>query len=140
MMRNTPQNSRSSHPARKHFMSDFETHSTLLMAALVLGAASCAHAQTGAVSPASPNSPPSHMSPSATSPAADGAAASVIPRNKVTSKDLDAIFLQADTSKDGKLDRRETESLPIVSQSFEQLDSNRDGFISRAEFSRLAGT
>ena len=139
MMSNMPQNARPSDPARMHFMSDFETHSTLLVAALVLGAASCAHAQTGGVSPASPNSPPSHMSPSVTSPAADGSAASVIPRNKVTSKDLDALFLQADTSKDGKLDRRETESLPVVPQSFEQLDSNRDGFVSRAEFSRLAG-
>ncbi len=126
-----------------HFMSNFEARSTLLLAAMVLSAAGAAHAQTAAPSAASPNSPPSTMSPSA-APQADAATpstgSSAIPRNKVTSKDLDGIFLKADTSKDGKLDRKETESLPAVAQNFDQLDSNRDGFISRAEFSKVAGT
>lgn len=117
---------------KKHFMSNFEAHSTLLVAALVLGAAGAAHAQTDA---ASPTSPPSQTSPAATSPAQGS-----IPQNKVTSKDLDAIFLQADTNKDGKLDRKEAESLAAVAQRFEQLDANRDGFISRAEFSKVAGS
>ena len=111
---------------KKHFMSNFEARSTLLVAALVLGAAGAAHAQTDAAAPASP---------AATSPAQGS-----IPQNKVTSKDLDAIFLQADTNKDGKLDRKEAESLAAVAQRFEQLDANRDGFISRAEFSKVAGS
>lgn len=131
MNRNTTHNANSVTTA-EHFMSNFEARSTLLLAALVLGAAGAAHAQTDAASPASP---PSQMGPAATSPAQGG-----IPQNKVTSKDLDAIFMQADTNKDGKLDRREAESLAAVSQRFDQLDANRDSFISRAEFSKVAGS
>ena len=128
MNRNTTHKASAAHIVKKHFMSNFEARSTLLVAALVLNAASAAHAQTGAFSPASP---PSQMAPAATPPAQGG-----IPQNKVTSRDLDAIFLQADANKDGKLDRKEAESLAAVAQHFEQLDANRDGFISRAEFSR----
>ena len=132
MRRNTSYKASATHTAKKHFMSNFEAHSTLLVAALVLGVSSAAHAQTDAASPASP---PSQAGPVATSPAQGS-----IPQNKVTSKDLDAIFLQADTNKDGKLDRKEAESLAAVAQRFEQLDANHDGFISRAEFSKVAGS
>ena len=132
MNRNTTHTASSARTVKQHFMSNFEARSTLLVAALVMGAASAAHAQTDAASPASP---PSQMGPAATSPAPGS-----IPQNKVTSKDLDAIFLQADTNKDGKLDRKEAESLAAVSQRFEQLDTNRDGFISRAEFGKVAGS
>lgn len=126
MRRNTTHKASSARTVKQHFMSNFEAHSTLLVAALVLGAAASAHAQTDAAPPASPT---------ATSPAQGS-----IPQNKVTSKDLDAIFLQADANKDGKLDRREAESLAAVSQRFEQLDANRDSFISRAEFNKVAGS
>ena len=132
MNRNTTYQVSAAHTAKKYFMCNFEASSTLLIAALVLGAAGAAHAQTDASSPASP---PSQMGPAATAPAQG-----VIPQNKVASKDLDAIFIQADTNKDGKLDRREAESLAAVSQRFEQLDANRDGFISRAEFGKVAGS
>jgi hypothetical protein len=132
MNRNTTHKASAARTVKKHFMSNFEARSTLLGAALVLGAASAAHAQTDAASPASP---PSQMAPAATSPAQGD-----IPQNKVTSQELDAIFMQADTNKDGKLDRKEAESLAAVAQRFEQLDANRDGFISRAEFSKVAGS
>lgn len=136
MNRNTSNKASLAHTAKKHFMSNFEARSTLLIATLVLSAASAAHAQTDAASPASP--------PSQTGPAAGAPAQGSIPQNRVTSKDLDAIFMQADTNKDGKLDRKEAESLAAVlervGQRFEQLDANRDGFISRAEFSKVAGS
>lgn len=131
MRHNTARKASPAHTAKEHFMSNFEARSTLLVAALVLSAASAARAQTDAASPASP---PSQISPAATAPAQSG-----MTQNKVTSKDLDAIFLRADTNKDGKLDRKEAESLAAASQRFVQLDTNRDGFISRAEFSKVAG-
>lgn len=125
---------------KTHFMSNFETRSTLMVAALVLSAATSAQAQTAAPSAASPGSPPSQMSPSATPQAEAATPSTAIPQNKVTSKDLDGVFLQADANKDGKLDRKEAESLPVVLQHFERLDSNHDGFISRVEFSKVAGS
>jgi uncharacterized protein HemX len=132
MNRNTTYKPSAAHTVKQHFMSNIEARSTLLVAALVLGAAGAAHAQTDAAAPASP---PSQMGPAATSPAQGG-----IPQNRVTSKDLDAIFLKADANKDGNLDRKEAESLAAVAQRFEQLDANRDGLISRAEFSKVAGS
>ncbi|MEO8389506.1 MAG: EF-hand domain-containing protein [Polaromonas sp.] len=105
----------------------------VLAAALGAGAASAVRAQTAPPAPASPNSPPSHMAPSGA-----GGATEPVPQNRVTGKDIEAAFNRADANKDGKLDRQEAEHFPAVAQRFEQIDTNRDTFISLAELVKAA--
>ncbi len=66
-------------------------------------------------------------------------AADTIPPNKVTRQDIEAAFNRADLDRDGKLNRQESEHFPAVAQQFEQIDLNRDAFISREEFGKAAG-
>lgn len=109
---------------KNHFIPNFEARSAVLISALVLGAATTAHAQSPAPIPADSGSPARQMSPPA----------------KISAKDVDAAFVRADTNKDGKLDKKETESMPLVAERFMQLDANADGFLSREEFSKAAGS
>lgn len=110
----------------------FEFGSVVLIAALAMGAAGAARAQNSPPSPASANSPSAQLMPSAT--------AGAIPANRVTHKDLEAAFNRADTNRDGKLDRQEAEHFPALAQRFELIDTDRDTFISRSEFSSAAGS
>ena len=43
-------------------------------------------------------------------------------------------FLQADTDRDGLLSRAEALRLPLATMTFEDMDGNRDGSISRSEY------
>lgn len=98
---------------QKHSIPNFEMRSVLLLALLTLGTAAAARAQ---------------------------AAASAIPPNRVTSQDLAAAFQRADANGDGKLTRQEAERFPAVAQRFEQIDTNRDTFISLDEFSQAVNS
>ncbi|MBT9476352.1 MAG: EF-hand domain-containing protein [Polaromonas sp.] len=111
----------------KHSIPNFEISSVLLLAALVMGAAHSARAQT---SPA--YSPPSQRAMSVTSVA--------IPPNKAPHHDLEAAFKRADASRDGQLSRQEIEHFPALTHRFEQLDRNSDGFLSPDEFRQAAGS
>lgn len=113
-------------------IANFGLCSVIVIAAFTMGAASVARAQSTSSthSANSANSAPSQMAPMA--------AADAIPANKVTSMDLDAAFNRADVNRDGKLNRAESEHFPAVALRFEQIDSNRDSFISREEFNRAA--
>jgi hypothetical protein len=71
---------------------------------------------------------------------AQAPAPAAIPQNQATSRDVEAAFNRADTNRDGKLDRKEAEHLPAVAQRFEQIDANRDSFISLAELNQAAGS
>ena len=117
----------------KHSIPHFELRSVLLVAALAVGVAGAVRAQTAPPSPASPTSPPSQVAPSgnSTTPGA-------VPQNRATAQDIEAAFKRADANKDGKLDRQEAEHFPAVAQRFEQIDTNRDTFISLAELAKAA--
>ena len=109
---------------KKHFIPNFEARSVLLVAAMAFGGVAGAQGQTTSPSPSTSAS----------------AAAGSIPSNKATPKDVDAAFDRADANKDGKLSRAEAENLPSVAQRFEQIDTDRDTFISREELMKFSGS
>ena len=109
---------------KKHFIRNFESRSVLLVAAMAFVGVAGAQGQTTSPSPSTTASAPANS----------------IPANKATSKDVDAAFDRADTNKDGKLSRAEAENLPSVAQRFEQIDADRDTFISREELAKFSGS
>ncbi len=50
------------------------------------------------------------------------------------SRSGDFAFARADSNKDGRLSREEARLLPALSERFEEIDLDRDQFLSRAEF------
>ncbi|HEV7914680.1 MAG TPA: EF-hand domain-containing protein [Albitalea sp.] len=89
------------------------------LTALLLGAALGAGAQT---SPTPTPTPSAGATPSATGTASVDAAT------------LDAAFKQADTNHDGKLSSDELKVIPSLASRFADLDKDKDGSISSAEF------
>ena len=110
---------------KKHFIPNFEARSVLLVAAMAFGGIAGAQGQTSSPNPATG--------------ASAAAAAGDIPSNSVTARDVDAAFDRADTNKYGKLSRTEAENLPAVAQRFEQIDTDRDTFVSREELMKFSG-
>lgn len=110
--------------SRFHFIPNFELRSVALLATLTVGAAlTGVQAQTpgsGAVKPPAAKSAP------ATRDAA--------PQAAPAGQDTDAAFTRADANKDGKLSRQEAVRFPAVEQRFDQIDTNKDQFVSREEF------
>ncbi|HYW55554.1 MAG TPA: EF-hand domain-containing protein [Polaromonas sp.] len=109
--------------SKSHFIPNFELRSITLMAALTVGSALAAHAQspdaTG-TKPATPMATPSTQS----TPAAKATPAQT----------TETIFVRADANKDGKLSKQEVARFPAIEQRFEEIDANKDQFVSREEF------
>ncbi|KAB2897409.1 MAG: EF-hand domain-containing protein [Burkholderiaceae bacterium] len=93
----------------------FDTASLLLFAALSMGGAATAFAQTGG--PSFGPGPSGTAQPAASSPVSQA-------------------FDRADTNKDGKLSPQEAAMLPAVGNRFAQLDTDKDGALSREEFEK----
>lgn len=115
----------------RHFIPNFEMRSVLLFAVLTIGAAAT-QAQTSPAAPAATQrgAPPQVVL---------SGTAGVVPANKGVSRGAEAAFMRADNDRDGKLSRQEIEHFPALAQRFEQIDTNRDSFISRGEFNQAAG-
>lgn len=101
-----------------YFIPNFEVRSVLLLAALTIGTAFAAHAQTGGAAP------PAQAAPVQAAPT----------RAAPTAQDINAAFDRADTNQDGKLTKQESARFPAVEQRFDQIDSNKDQAVSREEF------
>ncbi len=80
--------------------------------------------------------------PVAPAPAAGGTgasgAATALPTDpgmtQVTALQMAQIFRKADANQDGQLTRAEALQLELMPMSFEDMDRNKDGFVSRSEF------
>ena len=118
---------------KKHSMLNFELRSVMLFSALAVGVAIASHAQS--------SWQPSHGSDTGASAAqmARADAVDVMAANRSSNRELDAAFNRADTNGDGKMSREEARHFPAIEPGFEQLDLNRDRFISRDEFMKAAG-
>lgn len=93
----------------------------LLPAVFCLGLSAGATAQTAPAGSAQPHGPLT-------------TAANESPPGKTPARQADAAFARADSNHDGKLSRGEAERLPAISLRFDQVDGNKDQFLSREEF------
>jgi len=91
--------------------------------ALCLSIASANGQTTAAAAPAA--SLPMVPAPSATQP---------LPANRWTLPQIRQAFDAADGDGDGQLTRGEAQRLVIMPRKFEDMDENKDGVVSRAEF------
>jgi hypothetical protein len=94
-------------------------------AAICLCAAS-AFAQT----PSTPAVPP----PVAVQPGAATMGAQPVPAARWTADQIRQAFDLADSDTDGQLSRAEAQRLTILPRSFEDMDQNKDGALSRREY------
>jgi len=56
------------------------------------------------------------------------------PRGPITAMQVSQMFGAADLDHDGLLSRAEALRLPLVTMSFDDMDTNRDGVVSRSEY------
>ncbi|MBB1649521.1 MULTISPECIES: EF-hand domain-containing protein [Delftia] len=103
-------------------VSGFEIRSVMLFAAISLGSVGAMAQELG------PGNGPATGVRAAPGPAATSPSA---PAN-----DVQAAFDRADTNRDGKLSKKEAEALPAVSSNFAQIDADKNGSLSRDEFSK----
>jgi hypothetical protein len=92
-----------------YFIPNFEVRSVLLLAALTVGTALVARAQTSDL---------------------DAPAARAIR----VAQEIDAAFKRADANNDNRLNRQEAARFPVIEQHFDQIDTNKDQALSPEEF------
>ena len=110
---------------KRYVIARFEEHSLALFAALVMGTSAGAHAQNSS----DDASGGSMLQAQATFGPAPPTAAQ-------RAANIDAIFSRADVDKDGRLSREEAIRLPAVHERFDEIDTNKDRFLSRSEFDK----
>lgn len=106
-------------------MTSFEVLSVVLFSALTFGSASAAFAQDATRQSHEP-------APAATF----GPATGVQQAPAAQGSDAQAVFERADANRDGQLSAEEARQLPAISQRFTEMDTDRNGQLSRAEFDR----
>ncbi len=114
----------------------FDKRSVLLFAALSLGSIAALHAQpqpnpAGTAPGTGQSAPGAVISPGPTSPAADQSGSAGLLAAGTASQ---AAFERADSNSDGQLSATEAAALPAIGNRFEELDTDRSGMLSSAEF------
>ena len=123
--------------AKRRCIPNFEARSVMLFAALAFGTAMGAHAQTSAQTGQATFGGTSTQTPAQKSAPATATTLPATGANTANSNSVEAVaFGRADKDRDGKLNRAEAVQLPMVSHRFDQIDLNRDNFISRDEFDK----
>ena len=114
----------------------FDTRSVMLFAAISLGGAGALQAQ-GQTSSSSPSFGPTEKSaPTKTSPFTLGPSSSTTSSPQAASMAFD----RADANKDGQLSPQEAAKLPAIGQRFKELDTDKNGMLSREEFEKGANS
>ncbi|UCU99341.1 EF-hand domain-containing protein [Acidovorax radicis] len=108
----------------------FDTRSVMLFAALSLGGAGAMHAQAQ-TSSSGPQFGPGSKTTSQAAPSY-----SVGPGSSHPAVAAASAFDRADSDKDGQLNAKEATKLPAISQRFNELDTDKSGTLSRAEFDK----
>jgi hypothetical protein len=62
-----------------------------------------------------------------------------LPPNRWNAEQIRQAFDLADANADGQLSRQEAQRLVIMPRNFEDMDQNKDGVVSRAEFEAAFG-
>lgn len=128
--------------AKRRRIPNFEARSVVLFAACALGAALSAQAQThgqvadGPARGLYPQVAQAVMGPGTTKPAGTAATPPAPGAAQAAGGVEAAAFARADKDRDGRLSRAEAEQLPMVQQRFDQIDANKDNFLSREEFDK----
>lgn len=107
----------------------FDTRSVMLFAAISLSGAGALHAQ-------STSSSPQPAPASKAAPQADTSKYSYGPGTGNPSMAATTAFNRADADKDGQLTEKEATQLPAISQRFKELDKDKSGSLSPAEFEK----
>jgi hypothetical protein len=90
---------------------------------------------TAATAMAQTPSTPALPAPAAVQPGATGAAPpQAVPAARWTTEQIRQAFALADSDSDGQLSRAEAQRLSILPRSFEDLDQNKDGVLTRSEY------
>lgn len=114
----------------------FEASSVVLFAALTLGTAGAAHAQSSAsgtgMAPSKAVVGPANANASANASATPTTGQATFGGGSVSSSD--AAFERADANHDGMLSPQEAALLPAIGNRFQALDKNKDQRLSREEF------
>jgi hypothetical protein len=118
----------------------FKTRHLATGAAIILLVCSTVSAQSTAPAAGSTAPAAGGAAPTAGGTAPYTAAPMAMPatpaQKSMTSKDMAALFTKADVNKDGKLDRVEAENFPGLSARFEQVDTDADKMVSKAELEK----
>jgi hypothetical protein len=98
----------------------------VLAAAIALVACLPAFAQTAAG--------PAPAAPAAVQPGATTPAPAPAPAARWTADQIRQAFVLADSDSNGELSRSEAQRLTILPRSFEDMDQNKDGVLTRSEY------